>query len=59
LHTNDQVALVDSVADSLAALQNKPQRFIRQVIGSKFFRLGASSSLPERVRTPVGRGFSS
>jgi len=27
------------VADSSAALKNKPDWFIRQVIGSKFFRL--------------------
>jgi hypothetical protein len=30
------VALSNSCADSPAALQNKPDRFIRQVIGSKF-----------------------
>jgi hypothetical protein len=38
-------------------MQNKPHRFIRQVIGSKFFRLRASSSLPERGQTTGRKGI--
>jgi hypothetical protein len=36
LLTIDLVAFLAFGADSLAALKNKPNRFIRQVIGSKF-----------------------
>jgi hypothetical protein len=38
-----------SCADSPAALQNKPDWFIRQVIGSKFLWFSTPSTLPELV----------
>jgi len=44
-------------AVSQAALKNKPGRFIRQVIGSKYFLVGDSPAFPEPVLLPVGRGF--
>jgi hypothetical protein len=45
----------NSVADSLAALKNKQEQFIRQVIGSKLLRTPNSTTLPEPAQRPIGR----
>jgi hypothetical protein len=44
-------------AVSLAALKNKPSRFIRQVIRSKYFILETLPRFLSRRPAPIGRGF--